>query len=428
MKRKVLAAIGVLTLLLAAGAYALYAASGSGEPILVGILHSQEGPLAASEKALIEAEVLALEEINADGGLLGRKVKWVVADGRSSPATFAEQARRLIKEDKVAVIFGGYTSPCRKAMKPVVEENLHLLVYPTSYEGLEVSQNIVYAGGPSNQQVTPAVSWCGGVLKAKKFFLVGTDALYSRAALALASDNIKALGATTVGEEYLPPDTRDAAGIVEKIQKAAPDVVFSTIEGDSNGPFYERLQQAGVKPEQMPVVSCTVSEQDLRSLPLRALTGHYAAWNYMQTIHRPENKRFVDGFKARYGQDRVTSDTVSNAYNGVWFWAQAVTEAGTTDVKAVGRTIRRQSLDAPEGIIAIDHDNLNAWRAFVLGKIQPDGQFEIVYALPKPIPPVVFPRTRTRPEWDAFVTNLRGRWGGEWTAPAANAPARGATP
>ncbi|MDR3636896.1 MAG: urea ABC transporter substrate-binding protein [Isosphaeraceae bacterium] len=427
MRSKILLAVGLAALVLAAGAYALYGAGGSRQPIMVGILHSQSGPLAASEKPLIDAEMMAIEEINAAGGLLGRTLKPVVVDGRSSPAGFAEQARRLIDREKVSVIFGGYTSPCRKAMKPVVEEGDHLLVYPTSYEGLEVSPAIVYTGGPANQQITPGVSWCRDVLKAKKFFLVGSDSLYSRASLALVNDDLKALGAKAVGEEYLPPDSKDVAGVVETLQKAAPDVVISTLEGDSNGPFFERLQQAGVTPEKVPVLSFTVSEEELRELPRGAMAGHYGAWNYMESISRHENQEFVRRFKARYGQDRVTCDPVSNAYNGVRFWAQAVTEAETTDVKAVRRVIRRQSLDAPEGVIAIDYENLQAWRAFVLGKIRPDGQFEIVYSLPKPIPPVPFPRTRSRAEWEAFLGELNSRWGGQWSAPA-KAPVRGPLP
>ena len=427
MNRKVVLVVGIAVLAFAIGVYTLYTAWSRREPILVGILHSRSGSLAASEQPLIDAELMAIAEINAAGGLLGRSVKPIVRDGRSSPSVFAEEARRLITEDKVSVIMGGYTSPSRKAIKPVVEEYKHLLIFPTSYEGFELSSHIVYAGGPANQQVTPAVSWCRENLKAKRFFLVGTDSLYSRAAQALVRDDVKALGANVAGDEYVPPDSRDVGELVEKLQKAAPDVVISTLEGASNLVFYERLQRAGVKPERMPVVSFTVSEEDLRTLPPQVMTGHYAAWNYMQSIARSENEEFVRRFRARYGEERVTFDTLSSAYNGVWFWAQAVTEAESAEVSAVRQTIRRQSLDAAEGIIAIDYENLNAWRAFALGKIRPDGQFEIVYSLPKPIPPVPYPRTRTRAEWDGFLVDLNRRWGGQWS-PAAGASVRGATP
>jgi urea transport system substrate-binding protein len=427
MRRFIVVAIGLAALGLAAGAYALYTTWGAGRPILVGLLHSRSGTLAAAEQPLIDAELLALDEINAAGGLLGRKVQAVVVDGRSSPQAFAEQARRLIGQERVSVIFGGLTSACRKAIKPVVEESQHLLVYPAMYEGLETSSHIVYAAGPANQLATPAVTWCREALGARTVFLLGTDALSSRGQLALAQDAVKAHGMTPVGEAYVPPDGRDLAGVVAQIRKAAPDVVISTLEGESNGPFYERLQQEGLTPERLAVLSLTVNEEDLRVLPPRAMTGRYSAANYLQSINRPQNRDFVRRYKARYGQDHVTSDEVTSAYNGVRFWAQAVAEAKTDEVAAVLRAIRRQSLDAPEGIIAIDYENLNAWRAFFLGKARPDGQFDIIYSLPKPIPPNPFPRTRTRAEWEALLGEWNSRWGGQWAAPA-DAPARRSAP
>lgn len=423
MRKKVLLAVALAGVALAVGAYGLHLGWEVHQPIVVGILHARS----ASEQPLINAELMALAELNEAGGLLGRPVKWVIADSPASAPAYADQARRLIEQEKVSVIFGGDSSASRKAIKPVVEDAGHLLIYPPSYEGLEISPHIVYTGGPANQQVMPAVNWCREALKARNVYLVGSDALYSRVTLALVNDVVKAHAMKAVGEEYISPGSRDAAGVVERIVKAAPDVVISTLEGDANLPFYERLQQLGVTPERLPVVSLTVSEEDLRSLPARVMTGHYGAWNYMQSIDRPVNHEFVRRFKARYGRHQVTSDGVSNAYNAVWFWAQAVTEAKTADVSVVRRTIRRQSLDAPEGVIAIDYQNLNAWRSFVLGKIQADGQFEIVYALPRPIPPVPFPRTRSKAKWAEFVEDLNRRWGGQWTAPVG-IPARGTTP
>lgn len=411
--------IGLVILALAAGGYALFGRAGAQPPIVVGLLHSQTGPLAGSEKPMIDAEVLALEEINAEGGLLGRPVTWVIADGRSSEAAFAQQAQRLITIDKVSAIFGVSASRCRKSVKPVIEENGHLLFYPAAYEGVEESPHIVYTGGPANQQVAPAVSWCLEALKAHTFFLVGTDSVWPRVVNALTGDFVKAHGGRVAAEEYLLPGRSDVSGVIEKIKQAAPDVVINTLEdGEANAAFYTRLRQAGITPERSPVVSFNITEEELRSLPLRDMVGHFSAWNYFQSVDRPENEQFVRRFKARYGQDRVTCDGVSTAYNSVKLWAQAVAEAGTDHVAEVLKAVRRQSLDAPEGVVSVDPDNLNDWRPFFVGKVRADGQFEIVYALSKPIHPIPYPRTRSRAEWDALLSNLSSGWGGQWANPA----------
>jgi urea transport system substrate-binding protein len=428
MRRWVFLGIGLMLIALAFVGVVSYGAWSAGPPIVVGILHSQTGPLAASEKPMIDAEIMALEEINAEGGLLHRPLTWVVADGRSSDSAFAQQAERLIAIDKVRVIFGCYASRSRKSVKPIIEENHHLLFYPAAYEGLEQSPNIIYTGGPANQQIFPAVSWCLDTLKARKFLMVGTDSIWPRVVGALVSDHLKARGAAEAVEEYLLPDTTDVSGVVEKIKQAAPDVVFCALEGDTTEAFFQRLAQAGIRPDRTPVVSFNVTEEELRTLPLREMVGHYSAWNYFESVDRTENQEFVRRFKARYGQDRPTNDGISTAYNSVKLWAQAVEESGTDEIPAILRGIRRQSLDAPEGVISVDSDSLQDWRPFYMGKIRSDGQFEIVFSLTKPIMPLPYPRTRTRAEWDAFIDNLSAEWGGLWANPAkvgaANGPKR----
>ena len=418
MRRGLWALIVLIVAALAAGGYYALARSVAGPPILVGLLHSRTGPNAASEKALIDAEILALEEINAEGGLLGRPVMWVVADGRSRDAVFAEQAQRLITIDKVGVIFGGYSSGSRKSMKPVVEENHHLLIYPAAYEGVEGSSNIVYTGGPANQQVAPAVSWCVETLKARKLFLVGTDAIWSRVVSALTRDVVKARGAQVVGEECLPPESDEVSAAIEAIKKSTPDAVINTLEGiEANAAFYTQLRQAGFTPDRLPVVSFNISEEELRTLPVKDLVGHYSAWNYFQSVERPENERFVRKFKARYGADRVTCDGVATAYNSVRLWAGAVDQAQTEKVAEVLAALPRQSLDAAEGIVTVDPVNLNNWRPFFMGKVRPDGQFEVVFTISKPIPPYPYPRIRPRAEWEALIADLSKRWGGHWAKP-----------
>src|SRR4051794_32678421 len=220
-------------------------------PIRVGILHSKTGPMAISEQSMIDAEVLALDEINREGGLLGRRVDWVVADGRSDWPTFAREAERLIDQEKVSVVFGCWTSASRKSVKPVFEQRSHLLIYPMAYEGLEQSPSIVYTGAAPNQQVVPAVNWCRETLKARKFFLVGSDYVWPHCVNEIVKDQLKALGAEFAGESYLLFGSSDVEAAVLAIEKANPDVIISTVVGDSNAPFYQRLQAAGIVPQRI---------------------------------------------------------------------------------------------------------------------------------------------------------------------------------
>ena len=392
-------------------------------PIRVGILHSEHGPMAISEKSMIDAEKLALGEIN-QAGFLGREIKWVVADGRSDWPTFAHEAERLIDEEKVSVIFGCWTSASRKSVKPVVEQRQHLLVYPMAYEGLEQSPNIIYTGAAPNQQVIPAISWCFEQLKARKFFLVGSDYIWPHCVNEIVKDQLKALGAECAGESYILFGSSDVDASIGAISKAKPDVIISTVVGDSNTAFYQGLQQAGVHAEQTPVVSFSVAEDELRNLPLATMVGDYAAWDYFQSIRRPENRSFVERFQRKYGRSRVTSDVIEAAYNSVWLWARAVEEAGTDNIPEVMRAMRRQSLNAPEGIVTVDEETQHTWRPVYVGRIRSDGQFDLVWSSEKPIRPIPYPRSRSRADWDSFLENLNKAWGG-WANPGTRREVKG---
>ncbi len=381
-------------------------------PIVVGILHSETGPMAVSERSMIDAEVLALEQINDAGGLLGRPVRWVIADGASDWPTFAREADRLINNERAEVIFGCWTSASRKSVLPVVEAADHLLVYPMAYEGLETSPQVIYTGAAPNQQITPAVQWCHTTLAARRFFLIGSDYIWPHCVNAIISDQLTGLGAEKVGEEYVPFGSTDVAGYVEQIRKAKPDVVLCSVVGDSVLAFFETLKEAGIDPEEIPVVTFALAEDELRSIDHADLVGHYAAWNYFQSIDRAENRQFVADFKARYGQDRVTSDVIAAASNSVRLWANAVRESGTTEVRQVRNAMRRQSLDAPEGIIAVDPETQHTWRPVYLAKIRADGQFDIVWSSKVAVRPVPYPITRSRAAWTALVDDLHRRWGG----------------
>ncbi|MHC5540171.1 urea ABC transporter substrate-binding protein [Singulisphaera rosea] len=407
----VVSAIGVL------GWLALSSYARSTKPIYVGILHSETGAMKISEKSMIEAELLAIEEINARGGVLGREIKPIVADGRSDWPTYAIQARKLIEQDHVSVIFGCWTSASRKNVLPVVEEKDHLLIYPMAYEGLEQSPNIVYTGAAPNQQIIPTVKWSYDILKARKFFLVGSDYVWPQSVNAIVKDQLKALNAEIVGEEYIFFGSDDVDDAIAKIKKTKPDVILSAVVGDSNLAFYERLRQAGIRPEETPVISFSIAEDELRKLSAKDMVGNYAAWNYFQSIDRPENISFVKRFKARWGQDRVTSDVITAAYNSVLFWAGAVREAGTEDVDTVRRFLLRQSLNAPEGVVSVDPDTQHTWRPVYIAKMRADGQFDIVWTSDKPVRPVPYPISRSKTDWEAFLNGLYTQWGNSWANP-----------
>jgi urea transport system substrate-binding protein len=421
MRRRWLVLVVIAVLGLAAGAVALMVPWGERAPILVGLLHSKTGPWAVAEQSMLEAELLAIEEINAAGGLLGRRVRAVEADGRSDAPTFARQAQRLIHDDKVSVLIGCWASEARRAVRPVVEEAQHLLIYPPQYEGLEESPNIVYTGGPANQQIIPTVGWCCDVRKARKFFLIGSESIHARAAGAVVKDVLKTRQAELVGEAYLGVDTGgvrdDVNDAVGRIERAAPDVVISTVEGADSPAFYGQLRRAGITPDRVPVLSFSLDEEGVRGLPIANVVGQYAAWDYFQSLDGAGNREFVRKFKAKYGSDRVVDDNLQIAYQSVRVWAETVDDVETADVQAVNHAIIRQSLNAPEGIITIDSENRHGWRPYYLGRVRPDGQFDIVWSLTRSIRPIPFPASRTQAEWEALLEDIASGPRGRGSAP-----------
>lgn len=372
-------------------------------PIVVGLLHSRTGPLARNEQAMLDAEILAIEEINEAGGLLGRRIKYVVADGESDPRVFGREARRLIETEKADVIFGAMTSACRRAVDEVVTPADHLFVFPSNYEGMDFSPNIICTGPLPNQQAIPAVTWCRETLRAQKFFLAGSDDVLSYAVNTVVKDQLKALGADCVGEGFATIEGRGIAELAAAIKRAKPDVVLSSVVGEANKEFYRALADAGVAADETPVISFTIGEEDLRELPADAVAGHYAAWGYFQSLDSPKNQEFITRFQKRWGANRPVSDPVVSAYNGVKLWAQAVDEAQSAEADQVRKHLRRQSRASAAGILSIDYATLHSWRPFYLGKARRDGQFDIVWSLDRPIRPVPFPLFRSRPYWESAV-------------------------
>lgn len=366
------------------GAAGMTGASADG--IKVGILHSLSGTMAISEVSVKDAEMMAIDEINASGGVLGKKIIPVVEDGASDWPTFAEKARKLLTQDKVAAVFGGWTSASRKAMLPVFEELNGLLWYPVQYEGMEKSPNIFYTGATTNQQIVPAVSWLLQN-RGKKFYLLGSDYVFPRTANQIIKNQLKAEGGELVGEEYTPLGHTDYSTIISKIRQAKPDVVFNTLNGDSNVAFFKQLKDAGITSKDLTTLSVSVAEEEIRGIGADVLAGHLAAWNYFQTTDTPENKKFVENYKAKYGKDRVTDDPIEAGYTAVYLWKKAVEKAGSADVDKVKAAAKGLEFDAPEGKVKIDGDNQHIYKIARIGEVQPDGQFKELWNSAKPVKP-----------------------------------------
>jgi urea transport system substrate-binding protein len=397
----------------AGAAYVVWQRAARAEPIVVGILHSLTGRLAASEAPVVDGTRLAIEELNQAGGVLGRPIRAVVADGRSDADTFAREAERLITRERVVTVFGCWTSASRKTVKPIFERHDHLLVYPVQYEGLEDSPNIVYTGAAPNQQLIPAVKWSFDNL-GRRFFLVGSDYVFPRAANAIIRDQVTAMGGAIVGEEYLLLGADAVAPVVARIQAARPAVILNSINGDTNVAFFRALRAAGITPGTIPTMSFSFAEPELRRLPARAMAGDYATLNYFQSIGSEKNRRFVERFRRTYGAERVTSDPIEAGYFGVHLWAQAVEDAGRAEVSAIRKAFKRQSFDSPGGMVYVEPENQHTWKIVRIGRIREDGQFDIVWSSEKPIRPVPYPIYRSRGEWTAFLDGLYRGWGGAW--------------
>ncbi|MDA2909938.1 urea ABC transporter substrate-binding protein [Nitrospiraceae bacterium AH_259_D15_M11_P09] len=385
------AGIGVAALLGNLGYWALSYAADK-EPIKIGVLHSLSGSMAISEVSLRDVVLMAVEEINAKGGVLGRRIQPVVVDPASNWDLFAEKAKQLLLVDKVAMVEGCWTSVSRKSVLPVFENNNGLLFYPVQYEGEECSRNVFYTGAAVNQQATPAVEYLmseegGGY---KKFYLLGTDYVYPRTTNKIVRAMLLAKGVSPsdIMEEYTPFHHQDYQTIVGKIRKfgrRGDAAVIQTINGDSNVPFYKEFANQGLRAEDVPTMAFSVAEDELRGMDTKPLVGHLAAWNYFQSIDTPENKRFVANFKAYCkrnnlpgGDKRVTDDPIEAAYYGIYVWAQAVEKAGTTKVDAVRKAVYGLEFDAPGGRKKMDDVNHHTHKPVLIGEIRKDGQFTII--------------------------------------------------
>jgi urea transport system substrate-binding protein len=371
------------------------------DTIKVGILHSLSGTMAISETALKEIALMTIAEINAKGGVLGKKLEPVVVDPASNWPLFAEKARGLLTQDKVAVVFGCWTSVSRKSVNPVFKELNGLLFYPVQYEGEELEKNVFYTGAAPNQQAIPAVEYLmskdGG--SAKRFVLLGTDYVYPRTTNKILRAFLKSKGIADadIMEDYTPFGHSDYQTIIAKIKKFASEgkktAVVSTINGDSNVPFYKELGNAGLKATDVPVVAFSVGEEELRGVDTKPLVGHLAAWNYFQAVKNPTNDAFIKMYKDWARQQKlpnadtvVTNDPMEATYIGIHMWKQAVEKAKTSDVDKVSAAMGGQTFKAPSGFVAkMDEKNHHLHKPVLIGEVKADGQFNVVWKTKGPV-------------------------------------------
>ena len=375
--------------------------------VKVGILHSQTGLTAMNEIPLRDIELMAIEDINADGGILGAQIDPVVEDGASRPTTvFPKRAKTLLSENKVAVVFGCWSSASRKSVLPVFEESNGLLFYPVSYEGNESSRNIVYTGSTPNQQILPAIDWllseAGG--SRTRIFLVSSDDVYQRTENLIVKKYLQDKSILVVGETYVPLSQKDT-GIARDIKKTSPDAILSTLIGDSNLSFYNEWAAADVTAGQVPVVSTNVGEDELRRMRSNNLKGHFSARSYFQSLNTDTNKKFINRFQQEHGYDRITDESIEAAYSSVYLWKAAVEKAGSFDVDKVREALRSGiKFDGPGGELRIDPKTQHAYTRFRLGRVGKNRQFESVYQSADSIAPDPYPQS-VFPGWSCDWTN-----------------------
>ena len=365
------------------------------DAVTIGILHSVTGTMAISETGSVQAEKLAIEQINAMGGVLGRKINFIQEDGASDWPTFAEKAKKLLVNDKVASVMGCWTSASRKAVLPVFEQYNGFLYYPTFYEGLEQSPNVIYTGQEATQQIIAGLDWVSKTKNAKTFFLLGSDYIWPRTSNKIARKHIENfLKKKVVGEEYYPLGHTQFNSVINKIRLKRPDVIYAIVVGGSNVAFYKQLKAAGIDmtKEKPIVLTISVTEDEIRGIGGENIEGAYACMKYFQSLDNPNNAAFVEAFKKMWGADMVIGDVTQAAYLGPWLWKAAVERAGSFDVDKVRAASPGIELTtAPEGYVKV-HQNHHLWSKTRVGRAKPDGQYEVVFETADLVEPDPFPK------------------------------------
>lgn len=415
---------GFISLLLVSSFVFLFPALFPKDPIHVGVLCDLTGSLSQSGTSVKDATLFAIDEINARGGIRGRKIVPHNADGKSKPELYPELANKLIIEDKASVIFGCWTSASRKTLRPYLEKLDGLLLYPVQYEGMEESKNIMYLGPCPNQQILPAVSHAVNLMKKKKILIIGSEYVFPVAATEVIRLHVKSLNEISGSmveilepPVYLPLGETQMDRILARILKDEPDLILNTINGDTNTSFF-RVLRGQKKFDDISTISFSVGKQELGNLDPASLVNDYVASSYFQNIESDANTRFVTELQKK--SIHSVTDPMVTAYSGVNLWAKAVEAAGTENLEKVRETLKSQSFDGPAGKIWFDSESNHAYRMFFLGKINPDGSFKIINPENNnPIRPEPYPRYKSKEGWDKFLDDLFNQWNKNWQ-PALN--------
>ena len=370
-------------------------AQAASKVVKVGVLQSLSGTMAISEVPLERAELLAIDQINAHGGVMGHKIVPVLEDGASEPSTFAQKATQLIEQDKVVTVFGGWTSASRKAMLPVFQKFHNLLWYPVQFEGNECSPNIMYSGAQPNQQALPALKWAEQK-GYKKYFLLGSDYVYPRTANLILRKHILHDHLQVVGEDYVPLGGTDFSGVIAKIEQAKPNIIINTLNGDSNVSFFKQLAAAGITPAKLPIMSFSIAEPEAKAMGPSLLAGSYTSWNYFMSLPGKTNQAFVKAYQAKYGKGAVVDDPMVHGYVDVYIWKAAVEKAKSFNpTKVRDAAVTLPYMKTPLGMVKFAN-NQSLIQTGYIGKLQPDGQFKVVWKspgliMPQPYDSLTFP-------------------------------------
>ena len=361
--------------------------------VTVGILHSVTGTMAISETGSVEAEKLAIDQINAQGGVLGRKIKFIQEDGASDWPTFAEKAKKLLVQDKCAAVMGCWTSASRKAVLPVFEQYNGMLYYPTFYEGLEQSKNVIYTGQEATQQILAGLNWVAKEKGAKTFYLLGSDYIWPRTSNKIARKHLENfLHLKVVGEEYFPLGSTQFNSVINKMKLVKPDVIYAIIVGGSNVAFYKQLRAAGIDLTKQTLMTISVTEDEILGIGGENIVGAYACMKYFQSLDNPNNKAFVPAFKKMWGEKTVIGDVTQAAYLGPWLWKLTAEKAGSFDIdKIAAASPGVEFKGAPEGYVRI-HENHHLWSKTRVGRARVDGQYDLIYETAELMEPNPFPK------------------------------------
>lgn len=391
LQRRSLMKAGVLGAGALATPYFFHRTAEAADTIKVGVLFSLTGGLSIIEKSLADATMMAISEVNASGGVLGRKVEPILEDGASDPKTYNEKASKLVVSDRLSTVFGSYTSASRKAVLPVFEKRNSMYFYPTYYEGYECSKNVVYTGAVPNQQLSNFIPWIINTLGKKKFFIVGSNYIYPREMAKVCKILMKQHGAEWVADEYLELGHSEWGSMVNKIKNSGCDAVLSNVVGDSVVAFYREYKNQGLTHDKLPICATVTSEIEIAAMGPEYAVGSFTSFPYFMAIDTPRNKAFVERYRAFVKDPKaVTHHALESSYFQVFLWKQAVEKAGKWTTDAIREGIKGQEFDAPNGHVTIDPENLHTYLTPRIAQWQSDGQGKIVDAYPHPIMPLPY--------------------------------------